>query len=168
MQTYSVWARPAAKDSARFQAVIDALCHQQNVPPFVPHMTLGGLSETGVDFEAVLSALLDLTLTPTEIVETPLFTKSLFVRFAISQGLQAGRRALEALPSFRAGRGFDPHLSLCYGRAEDRAALAQEIEALASKPVRFDRLALVRITLPVECHDDLETWQMVSEHQIPG
>lgn len=131
-------------------------------------MTLGGLSQRDTDLGAGVTALSGLTLIPTDIVETPAFTQSLFVRFARSETLLKGRKALQDLPSFRAGRAFDPHISLCYGRPENRAALREEIEALLSKPVRFDRLAVVRIKLPVERHDDLQAWQVVSELQIPA
>ena len=168
MQTYSVWGLPSAADGARFQAVIDALCAEQNVPSFQPHMTLGGLSQEDEDLSPVLAAFSGLALTPTEIAATPDFTKSLFVRFAMTEPLQAGRAALEGLASFRAGRALDPHVSLCYGPPKHRERLDLAIEALVSGVVRFDRLAVVRITLPVERHQDLKAWQIVSTRDIPG
>lgn len=166
MDIYSVWVLPRETDANRFHPVIDALCQQQNVPRFQPHLTLGGLTSPHVDYAETLDALSGLVLTPIEIAETPVFTKSLFVRFAISDALQAGRRALEALPEFRSRRAFDPHVSLCYGPPKNRLALEVQIEALLSRPVQFDRLSVTRITSTIEQHSDLEAWETVSVFPI--
>ena len=160
------WCVPAADEAARFRAVIDLLGAAQNAAPFQPHLTLGAVRGPVPDVRTVCDALAGLRLTPIEIAETDLFTKSLFVRFEASPALRAGRAALESLPGFRAGRTFDPHVSLCYGAPVNRGACDTEINALLDHPVRFDRLVAMRIPLPVETYDDIRQWTPLGAHDI--
>lgn len=162
------WCVPAADDAVRFQNVIDQLSAAQNAAPFQPHLTLGAVRGPVPDVQTVCDALTGLRLAPIEIGKTDLFTMSLFVRFEASPALRAGRAALEALSGFRAGRVFDPHISLCYGAPINRESSEMEIAALLDHPVRFDRLVAMRIPLPVETYDDIRQWTTLGAYDFSG
>ena len=159
-QAVSYWCLPCEADAARYAAIIDALALAQGAAAFAPHLTLATFSSPGDDFTDILAALQGLVLEPLEIDGTEVFTTSLFVRFRASDALLAARRLMEALPGFRPGRAFDPHISLCYGPPPDLTPLRPALQALLARPVRFDRLTAMNITLPVETHADVAAWRM--------
>lgn len=159
----SLWLIPTEPDAARFQTVIDGLAAQQGAPRFAPHISLGSFVGETPHLDPLLSLLSGLVSLPKGVDRSAVFTTSLFVRFELTDQLKAARQWLEALSVFRKGRSFDPHISLCYGApiAEDK--VAAEIGELCAQPVRFDRLRLMRISVPVETHDDVARWSQLDE-----
>ena len=87
------------------------------------------------------------------------------MRFEPSAVLLTARRVMERLPGFRRGRTFDPHISLCYGPPPDGARALNSVKDLLAKPVRFDKLAAVNISLPVESHADVEAWTVAETYR---
>tara|TARA_R110002051_G_scaffold76014_1_gene138943 strand:+ start:222 stop:716 length:495 start_codon:yes stop_codon:yes gene_type:complete len=164
MVTY--WCTPCAEDAARYRAVIKALALAQGAPAYQAHLTLGTLERAASDLSEVVAALRGLVLEPAGIGETDVFTKSLFVRFEASDTLLAARRQLETLQGFRPGRAFDPHISLCYGAPPEGSAARRDVQDLLSKPVRFDRLIAVNITLPIETYADVMAWTVAETFEI--
>ena len=162
----SLWLKPCLSDRERIQPVIDQLAEAQGAPRFPPHMSLGSVTDASVDFAPLLTVLTGLSLTPIELDATPVFTKSLFVRFEISDQLAAARSCLEAVPGFRSRRTFDPHISLCYGKPVATKHLSSEIDRLLSAPVAFDRLQLMRVKLPVETHADVAAWTPIESFAV--
>ncbi|MFN4024333.1 MAG: 2'-5' RNA ligase family protein [Hyphomonas sp.] len=158
LKVVSYWCLPREEDAAACAAVIGALAAAQGAPVFVPHLTLATLTVGARDLSAVTQVLRGLALTPLGLDGNGVFTTSLFVRFAPSDQLLAARRRMEALPDFRKGRAFDPHISLCYGPPPDLEAQRGAIAALLSRPMRFDRLAAVELFLPVETYEDVAGW----------
>lgn len=152
------WCLPCREDAARYQAVIEALTAEQRAPLFAPHLTLATFHEAPADVSAVADALKGLVLQPMEIAGTDAFTKALFVRFERTEALIAARRMMKALPGFRSGRPFDPHLSLCYGIPPAGAIERADVHALLDQPVRFDRLVSVPIEIPVASQADIAEW----------
>ena len=155
------WCLPCAQDATRFREIITTLAKAQDAPVFEPHMSLGTLANAATDLIGVRRALTDLVLMPAAIDGTDAFTKSLFVRLAPSPGLSRARSLLETDPAFLARRAFDPHISLCYGTPPAGAADMHSVCSLLSVPVRFDRLAAVEISLPVETYDDVRAFTTV-------
>lgn len=162
----SYWCLPCADDAQRYSAFIEALAAAQGAPVFAPHMTLATLRHAEDDLSDVTAALKGLVLQPLETGGTEVFTTSLFVRFQASDALLAARSRMEALPGFRQGRAFDPHLSLCYGPSPDLTPLRPALHALLARPVRFDRLAAVDITLPVETYEDVAGWRVAKTYPV--
>ena len=161
------WLVPTAHHTERFQSVVDKLADQQGGVHYHPHLSFGSFAEKEPDLTEVIGLLRGLELRPIEIAQSPSFTMSLFVRFEPTEQLLHARSALEAIPGFRTSRDFDPHISLCYGAPIDRFALQDEINALLHENVRFDRLVVTDITLPVETYDDIKLWKKRAVHQIP-
>lgn len=163
----SYWLMPSTPDALRFQAVIDAMADQQSAPRFRAHLSFGSVSGEEPPMEAILSKLQGLTLHPVEIARTPSFTMSLFVRFAPNQGLVEARTLLASSPGFQSSRAFDPHISLCYGAPANADSLEPEIAALMEKPVQFDQLIAMMVSLPVETHEDVAAWTQHASYRIP-
>lgn len=161
----SYWCLPCAGDAKPFAEVIAALATEQGAPTFQPHLSLGTLDEIAPDPGVVVQALRGLVLEPTEIDATDVFTKSLFVRFALSDSIARARAQFETLPGFVQRRTFDPHISLCYG-LPPRQLAPDAAQALLAAPVRFDRLAAVKITLPVATYDDIRAWQVAAIYEL--
>ena len=101
------------------------------------------------------------SLEPFELDGNDVFTTSLFVRFQISEGLKWLRQTLERHPAFRSGRAFDPHMSLHYGPPPKEGAKSQHVSALLGRPVRFDRLALIEMRVPIEDHAAIQAWRTI-------
>ena len=160
------WLVPDPEHALRFQAVVDALAAAQGAPSFRPHITLGAVRGAQADIAGVLEGLPPLTLSPVEVDATERFTMSLFVRFERTDALMSARTAMEELPGFRAGRAFDPHISLCYGASPNRVKMAADIRALLRAPVRFDRMIAMRIPLPVDSYDDIRKWNEVGSFEF--
>lgn len=165
-EAVSYWCLPCAADAPRYAAIIDALALAQGAPAFAPHLTLATLSGPADDLQDVIAALRGLVLQPLAIDGTDVFTTSLFVRFRASGALLAARRRMEALPGLRPGRAFDPHISLCYGPPPDLAPLGAALHALLARPVSFDRLAAVDISLPVETYEEVAGWRMAQTYPV--
>lgn len=160
------WCTPCSEDAARYSAVIKSLALAQGAPIYQAHLTLGTLERGASGLNDVIAALRGLVLEPTGIGETDVFTKSLFVQFEASNALLAARRQLEKLEGFRQGRPFDPHISLCYGAPPEGSAARRDVQDLLRRPVRFDRLIAVNITLPVESHADVMAWTVAGTYTI--
>ena len=155
----SYWCLPCAADFARFSAVIRQLAAAQGAPVFEPHLTLGSLAEAS-DMAGIAESLSGLSLDPVEIDGTEAFTTSLFVRFAATPALLTARERMARLPGGEAGRTFDPHVSLCYGPPPSGSGIREDVQALLRSPVRFDRLAALRVTLPVSTHQQVKEWRI--------
>ncbi|MFN7054853.1 2'-5' RNA ligase family protein [Hyphomonas sp.] len=156
----SYWCLPDETEAAPIEAVIAALAAAQGAPVFAPHLTLATLTQPATDLGDVLRALRGLTLAPIGLDGTAVFTTSLFIRFAASEALLQARAMMTALPGFRESRPFDPHLSLCYGPPPDLAPHHSAIDALLTHPLRFNRLAAMEVSLPVETHEDVAGWRI--------
>ncbi len=165
-EAVSYWCLPCSADAARLTAIIETLALAQGAACFTPHLTLATLSGPVHDFTDVLAALQGLVLEPLETDGNEVFTTSLFVRFQPSDALLAARRLMEALPGFRPGPTFDPHISLCYGLPPDVRAHQPAMQALLDRPVRFDRFAAMNITLPVEAHADVAAWRIAASYSF--
>ncbi len=155
----SYWCLPCDADSARFSAVIKALAVGQGVCSFLPHLTLGSL-DAAADMSGIAEGLSGLSLDPVGISGTEAFTTSLFVRFAATRSLLAARDRMERMPGSRAGRAFDPHVSLCYGPPPPSSRASEDVQALLRTQVRFDRLAAVDVTVPVTTHAQVAEWRI--------
>lgn len=162
----SFWLVPCEADAARFRRVIDALAELQSASRFLPHVSLGSVEGEVQELDELIALLRGLELAPQQLGATDSFTMSLFVRLGLTPQLQKARDWLEARPGFTSSRPFDPHISLCYGPPPKRDDLAQETDALAQQTVRFDRLVLMQITVPVATHKDVASWTPLAEHSI--
>jgi hypothetical protein len=107
----------------------------------------------------ITESLSGLSLDPVGIDGTEAFTTSLFVRFAATPALLTARERMARMPGSQAGRTFDPHVSLCYGPPPG-SHNPEDVQALLRRPVRFDRLAAVRVTLPVSTHKQVAKWRI--------
>lgn len=159
---YSVWCSLERADEARFHRVISDLARAQGGAVFPPHMTLGSFHEPP-DLNALAAGIPAFTLQPIDLARSDAFTLSLFVRLGRSAPVTDLRARIEAHDGFRLGRTFAPHISLCYGVPPTGSEDRDEIAELLSGPVRFDRLTLAELTLPITGYADIEGLRVVSD-----
>ncbi len=162
---YAVWCGLDRADETRFQRVITDLAFAQSGAVFPPHMTLGSFHEAP-DLSVLAADIPAFTLQPTVLARSDAFTLSLFVRLAMTGPVSDLRARIEAHDGFRPGRAFEPHISLCYGSPPEGSEERDEIAELLSKPVRFDRLTLVELTLPLTGYADIEGLRVVSDFAL--
>lgn len=160
------WALPKVQDGLAYQQVIDALAEAQGGARFTPHVSLGSLEAFDADIDDIVSALRGLTVKPTYLGRSSVFTQSLYVDLEQSAQLEQARASLAGRKGFRSTRTFAPHISLCYGQPVNEDALKPQIEALLLKPIRIDRVQAVEISLPVETHADVSAWSPIETFQI--
>lgn len=160
------WCIPRAADGEAYRAVINALADAQGGARFEPHISLGSLSAFDPNIDDVLCALRGLTVQPTGLKRSAMFTKSLYVDLAAHAQLDQARACLAGRDGFRSSRDFAPHISLCYGPPMQADALAPALQALLAQPVRIDRVQAVAISLPVATHTQVAAWSPVATFQI--
>ena len=149
-----------------FQSVVDALATDLDGPWFRAHLTLGTAVQRVKNIHTVKSVLSAQKLIPSEIVSTPDFTKSLYVRFVSTEALWRARAALIAQPEFKIGRAFDPHISLCYGPPPMDAEKRADVKALLDTSVQFATLVEMEITPPVDSYDAVRAWREIQRWAI--
>lgn len=160
MRINSVWLVPAEEDAQRCSDIICKLAGELKAPVFPPHLTIGS-SEQHVDLEQLGSEIDPICAAPIKIETEAEFTRSLVIQFEATPPLLALRKRMEQIPGFRPGRSFDPHISLCYGPPPPGAIDRLDIAALVAGHVKFDRLVITEITLPVTSFDDVRLWREV-------
>lgn len=154
-----IWLGPSAVDAERFQAIIDELAQLQDAPRFSPHMTLASFETQVPDIAPALEVLRGLRLNPAGIGQSEVFTQSLYLNVEANEALLKARTYFQSCPGFRAGRAFDPHLSLCYGEPPTGAAEMANVKALLDDPIHFDTLKIVEIQMPVDSYDAIRAWE---------
>lgn len=157
-QIVSVWCLPSAEDERRYADVISSLTAMSGTPKFQPHLTLGSLTQRA-DITGLVNGAF--SLEPIELDGNDVFTTSLFIRFRTSEALQRLRQTLEHHAAFRPGRAFDPHMSLHYGPPPKEGTTSEQMKALLGHPVRFDRLALIEMRVPIEDHAAIQAWRTI-------
>ena len=156
-----VWLIPDQRNRPLFQSIIDRLAEQYDGPGFEPHLTLGKISDWSEDKKIEGGPI---ELEATGIFISPVFTKTLFVRFALSAALQSMRSSLGMN-----AEGYDPHLSLLY--CDLPVTEQQRLAATVSLPpgkVRFDRLSVFRCPDPTKTKADVGAWERVSSMELKG
>jgi 2'-5' RNA ligase len=160
------WCLPCEEDGQAYAEVINAFATAQGGVRFTPHISLGSLSAFDPNIEDVITALRGLTVQPTDLSRSDVFTKSLYVDLAANAQLLQARDCLARREGFRSSRAFAPHISLCYGPPVNEDALMPAIQALLTGSVRINRVQAVEIRLPVETHADIAAWVPVETFRI--
>nr|WP_070959127.1 hypothetical protein [Hyphomonas sp. Mor2] len=162
----SYWGVPSKTDSERYGRVIEALAKAQGGARFTPHISLGSLEQHDPEMDDVLAELKDLTVHPRGLGRSDVFTTSLFVDLAQSAQLDLARARLARRDGFRSSRTFSPHISLCYGPPVNEEAVAADIQALLSTPVKIDRVQAVEIAIPVTTYAQVAAWAPIETFVI--
>jgi 2'-5' RNA ligase len=148
----SVWLIPEAGWQRELTALVDDLARRFSTPRFAPHLTIIG----GQTFDrAELSRRLALLVPGTAPVVAPIrdvvtgdaFFRSFYALFDAGGALLDLKRRVDRAVLRAETSGFMPHVSLLYGAvaAGPKAAAAADLcSRLAGRPVRFDRLEVVR------------------------
>lgn len=157
-RVFSCWLIPCTEDGSAYSRIISHFAQTQGRAEFAPHLSLGSLTELDETIDGTLSSLAGLTLQPTRIGRSDLFTQSLFVELEPNAALREARAYLEARPSFHSSRTFAPHISLCYGPTENERDVEAEMHDLLQRSVTFDRLQIVEVSLPVTTQQQVAAW----------
>lgn len=154
----ALWLVPEGEAEIYFQETIERLAHEHGGVVFAPHLTLGlGAVEL---LDKVSSPPIELSVIGLDC--SPRYTKTLFIRFALSPALAELRDSLGMDAD-----GFDPHLSLLYAEMP----MTQKIRLRDSLPVPFKKVLFaaaeaVRCSLPVATAADVIAWKSVARRRL--
>jgi len=162
----ALWLLPAAPACEFFQSLVGELAGRFDAPTFEPHVTLlGGIANHDRTLQ-VFRKLLVPTRCELEIEGihfSELYTKTLFVRFHLSDELRQLRGALAQSFESESGDDFDPHLSLLYKKMPHReqAELARSVK-IPFPRATFEGMKLIAYPPKVTTRADVAAWREIS------
>ena len=159
-QAVSYWLMPSTQADDDFKALSKLACRGLQGCTLPPHITLYSdhLDEAAnaVDrLSQVAEGRNPVQLCPTAIEAGPLFTMSLFVRFAAGEELIHWFTRLRSRSPNRLDCQLRPHLSLLYSSATLTAKQAMAAQLPLPAPARFNRLAVVIHPLTINTDADI-------------
>ena len=168
---YSIWLLPEEASYAGLLGEIARLARLFHIPPFPPHATVQGdiahpLEELRLGMSALLEGASPLELRVGAVEMSPEFFRSLYLRFAPSEGFDALRRKSGSALATAEGLSPFPHLSLSYGEYPGPAAKKAEAEGLSARyqgrSLAFTRLALALSSSALS----IDRWEILEEHPL--
>ena len=155
----ALWLVPEGEAASYFRETIARLAHQYDGPVFAPHLTLGLVPATLLDH--INAAPLELAIVGLDC--SIRFTKTLFVRFALSPALAQLRESLGMDAA-----DYDPHLSLLYAKMPmaQKNLLRDTLPRFPFTHVRFAAAEAVRCSLPVATAADVAAWKTVARRPL--
>ena len=159
-QAVSYWLMPSPQADDDFKALSKLACRGLQGCTLPPHITLYSdhLDEAAnaVDrLSQVAEGRNPVQLCPTAIEAGPLFTMSLFVRFAAGEELIHWFTRLRARSPNRLDYQLRPHLSLLYSSETLTAKQAMAEQLQLPAPALFNRLAVVVHPLTISTDADI-------------
>jgi hypothetical protein len=162
------WLTLARPERDLFVEIIRILATELDVPQFEPHLTICVASNTRIAREAVrqISAS-PIRLRIKEVSVSNKFTKTLFLRFERSAGLDDLNTKMRRAAGVPKEVLRDPHVSLLYKRMpmSSKRELAATIR-LPFKEVLFDSIKAIRCQMPMDRPADLNSWRTVASKKL--
>jgi 2'-5' RNA ligase len=165
------WLIPSEPARSYFQNLINDLAQRYNAPEFEPHVTV----HVGVDCTDTVGEVLSkaargcepIVLQSLEISGSSEFTKTLFVRLAVTAQLQWLNQSIRIAAQNPSDYHLNPHLSLVYKTisTQDRHLLTHSID-VPFPEVTFHSLKAVRCVSPTQSRADVEAWRVVAEKSL--
>lgn len=165
------WLIPSQPARSYFQNLINDLAERYNAPEFEPHVTVhAGVDCTDTADEVLSKAVRGcerIVLQPLEVNGSSEFTKTLFVRFAVTTQLQRLNQSIRSAAQNSSDYQLNPHLSLLYKTisTQDRHLLTHSID-VPFPEVMFGSLKAVRCVSPTQSRADVEAWRVVAEKPL--
>ena len=165
------WLIPSQPARSYFQNLINDLAERYNAPEFEPHVTVHVGVECTDTVDEVLSKAArgceQIVLQALEVNGSSEFTKTLFVRFAVTTQLQRLNQSIRIAAQSSSDYQLNPHLSLLYKTisTQDRHLLTHSID-VPFPEVTFGSLKAVRCVSPTQSRPDVEAWRVVAEKPL--
>lgn len=165
------WLIPSEPARSYYQNLIYDLAERYNAPEFEPHVTVHVAVDCTDTVDEVLSQAVRgcqrIVLQALEVDGSNEFTKTLFVRFAVTTQLQRLNQSIRIATQNSFDYQLNPHLSLLYKTisTQDRRLLTHSID-VPFPEVTFDSLKAVRCVSPTQNRADVEAWRVVAEKPL--
>lgn len=139
---YSIWLNFGEPSAGRLKTRIEQIAHRHGCPEFLPHLTLIGDIEAGLEeVRGVAAVFADKGVPPVlrvrSIDHSDRYFMALYLRVDIPPALREARESAARLAGHSACNLDDPHVSLAYG-ALDPGALEAELESLSLEFLQSD------------------------------
>lgn len=171
------WLIPAEPFLSIARETIARLAAELDAPVFEPHVTMFAARCSSDDIVREADDLLQraigvlktadkftpITLLPTDIHSSPIFTKTLFIEFAPHDSLSQWTEALRMASGNRSDYQLQPHLSLLYKHLSEieRQRIIRELSPPLD-PVLFDRVQAVCVPDQIESPEDVKGWNVIA------
>lgn len=148
----SIWLIPTQKDIKRLRLVMDSLSKEYGTPNFLPHITVysAAIPESHADLvrKAVSESVQNLTscaVTVTGIGTSEAYFQAVTLRLTINSCLKKIYDALNKKLSSYGSYSFNPHLSLMYGKLNEkvRAKIAGELPQMVGEQITVGGIGII-------------------------
>jgi 2'-5' RNA ligase len=164
---------PAANDIELLRAIVNKLAQTQDAPAFEPHLTLyvSSLNPTDDGEKTVKEfacAFTPVHLKVSEVQESDLYTKTLFLKFVPDGEVDRMYSWLKQASSAPSEYTFSPHLSLMYKTLSQaaRESLKAEMETSLLDLITFDKISVWKTGAEVTCGDDVLAWREIANCKL--
>ena len=155
----ALWLVPDEVAAGPLREIIGGLAAKFEAPVFAPHLTLG-LGPAAL-LEKIESGPIELEVIGLDCASR--FTKSLFLRVALSRALALLRDSLgfEAVD-------YDPHVSLLYAEMPlgEKEVVRATVPPVPFTHVRFVAAEAVRCSLPIATAADVNGWETIARRPL--
>lgn len=170
IEPLAFWLVPAPTEEEIFGRMVHELAGRFDAPIFEPHLTLLGCQ---MERSRVLRALAKMPANASYALEVEgvfseeKFTKTLFVRFRLTNELLELRSAIATIIDQSAPEEFDPHLSLLYQSLapNERKSLAAETNVSLTR-VKFQTMKVIAHPALIRSRADVEAWRVIGEREL--
>ncbi len=168
---YSYWLLPDEPHYSHLAETIRRLAHAYGGPIFEPHVTLYTGEACRKVKDRVLSELNELgqniELTPIGVSGGGLFTKTLFLQFALTKEISSLCKRVRDLQTAVSSFQIDPHLSLLYMELvpEARQNLMENL-VLYQGSITFSSIRVIETEFPVNEADVIQRWSNIGSTKL--
>lgn len=151
--SYSLWLRPSQTQIDELMKIISRLSHRYRTTPFPPHITL--LPSVASNINNLVEICTQITkqfsvfdILLEEIAYTPAYFKNLFICAKIEDPLIELYEQAAKFLDYQPNKAYMPHLSLLYGKLDEKKqqALKEELTNSYTKVFSCQRLDLYNTT----------------------
>jgi hypothetical protein len=164
------WLIPEEPVRIYLASVIAGLAARFGAPVFEPHLTLFAIAKQDDAALPRIDALASFPppqLSVGEVKWSEVFTKTVFVQFAVCERLLQMNRALREAWGKPSNHDLNPHLSLIYKTmgADQKQRIAGSIK-IPFRTVIFDSVKTVICPASIEKREDVETWRVADARRL--
>jgi 2'-5' RNA ligase len=171
---FTLWLTPGEPHRTLLRSTISQLAARFDAVEFEPHVTVFCGPSTDAEARAVARRVArqfsPIELTAAWLDHTEQYTKTLFVQFQESSGLQRILETAAAHYSRPSDYVLNPHLSLIYKKLHDEDIQRKLCKTLdvPMGSYRFDRARMTETELPIEDPGPVRRWRVVCDEPLDG
>jgi len=169
----SIWLVPEENQEKQLREIINNLSSRYNTFPFIPHITayhldsVPDLNDLTAKVEEIAQSARVLSLDFDKIDYSDVFTKTLYIRYKVSQELRVlhskFKKAFSDYPPYE----INPHLSLIYKNNMNNNDKLKEIQAIGvSGRIILNRIMIIVREKEIVQERDVLDWRSMGTYAL--